>query len=121
MIAHVDHGKTTLVDALIRQSGVFRDQAQQQEAGNCVMDSEDQERERGITILAKNLAVTYKGTRINILDTPGHADFGGEVERVLNRADGVLLVVDSVEGPKPQTRFVLDKALEKATNFPTVH
>ena len=113
MIAHVDHGKTTLVDALIRQSGVFRDQAQQQEAGNCVMDSEDQERERGITILAKNLAVTYKGTRINILDTPGHADFGGEVERVLNMADGVLLVVDSVEGPKPQTRFVLDKALEK--------
>ena len=121
VIAHVDHGKTTLVDALIRQSGVFRDQAQQQEAGNCVMDSEDQERERGITILAKNLAVTYKGTRINILDTPGHADFGGEVERVLNMADGVLLVVDSVEGPKPQTRFVLDKALEKATNFPTVH
>ena len=113
VIAHVDHGKTTLVDVLIRQSGGFRDQAQQQEAGNCVMDSEDQERERGITILAKSLAVTYKGTRINILDTPGHADFGGEVERVLNMADGVLLVVDSVEGPKPQTRFVLDKALEK--------
>jgi len=110
---HVDHGKTTLVDALIRQSGVFRDEAQQQEAGNCVMDSEDQEKERGITILAKNLAVNYKGTKINVLDTPGHADFGGEVERVLNMADGVLLVVDSVEGPKPQTRFVLDKALEK--------
>jgi GTP-binding protein len=113
VIAHVDHGKTTLVDALIRQSGVFRDEAQQQEAGERVMDSEDQERERGITILAKNLAVVYKGTKFNILDTPGHADFGGEVERVLNMADGVLLVVDSVEGPKPQTRFVLDKALKK--------
>ena len=113
MIAHVDHGKTTLVDALIRQSGVFRDVAQQNEAGSCVMDSEDQEKERGITILAKNLAVMYKDTKLNILDTPGHADFGGEVERVLNMADGVLLVVDSVEGPKPQTRFVLDKALQK--------
>jgi GTP-binding protein len=113
VIAHVDHGKTTLVDALIRQSGVFRDEAQQNEAGNCVMDSEDQEKERGITILAKNLAVIYKDTKLNILDTPGHADFGGEVERVLNMADGVLLVVDSVEGPKPQTRFVLDKALQK--------
>ena len=113
VIAHVDHGKTTLVDALIRQSGVFRDEAQQNEAGSCVMDSEDQEKERGITILAKNLAVIYKDTKLNILDTPGHADFGGEVERVLNMADGVLLVVDSVEGPKPQTRFVLDKALQK--------
>lgn len=113
VIAHVDHGKTTLVDALIRQSGVFRDVAQQQEAGNCVMDSEDQEKERGITILAKNLAVMYGNVKLNILDTPGHADFGGEVERVLNMADGVLLVVDSVEGPKPQTRFVLDKALQK--------
>jgi len=113
VIAHVDHGKTTLVDALIRQSGVFRDLAQQNEAGERVMDSEDQEKERGITILAKNLAVVYKGVKFNILDTPGHADFGGEVERVLNMADGVLLVVDSVEGPKPQTRFVLDKALEK--------
>jgi GTP-binding protein len=113
VIAHVDHGKTTLVDALIRQSGVFRDEAQQNEAGSCVMDSEDQEKERGITILAKNLAVMYKDTKLNILDTPGHADFGGEVERVLNMADGVLLVVDSVEGPKPQTRFVLDKALQK--------
>eukprot|EP00527_Entomoneis_sp_CCMP2396_P009237 CAMPEP_0198138194 /NCGR_PEP_ID=MMETSP1443-20131203/1602_1 /TAXON_ID=186043 /ORGANISM="Entomoneis sp., Strain CCMP2396" /LENGTH=670 /DNA_ID=CAMNT_0043799863 /DNA_START=32 /DNA_END=2044 /DNA_ORIENTATION=+ len=113
VIAHVDHGKTTLVDALIRQSGVFRDEQQQKEAGDCVMDSEDQERERGITILAKNLAVVYKGVKVNILDTPGHADFGGEVERVLNMADGVLLVVDSVEGPKPQTRFVLDKALQK--------
>ncbi|KAL7575757.1 hypothetical protein ACA910_003087 [Epithemia clementina (nom. ined.)] len=113
VIAHVDHGKTTLVDALIRQSGVFRDEAQQREAGERVMDNQDQERERGITILAKNLAVMYKGVKMNILDTPGHADFGGEVERVLNMADGVLLVVDSVDGPKPQTRFVLDKALQK--------
>jgi len=113
VIAHVDHGKTTLVDALIRQSGVFRDEAQQQEAGERVMDNEDQEKERGITILAKNLAVMYKDVKLNILDTPGHADFGGEVERVLNMADGVLLVIDSVEGPKPQTRFVLDKALQK--------
>jgi GTP-binding protein len=113
VIAHVDHGKTTLVDALIQQSGVFRDQTQIDEAGERVMDSEDQERERGITILAKNLAVVRGDTKINIMDTPGHADFGGEVERVLNMADGVLLVVDSVEGPKPQTRFVLDKALKK--------
>ena len=101
------------VDALIRQSGVFRDEAQQQEAGERVMDNQDQERERGITILAKNLAVMYNDVKMNILDTPGHADFGGEVERVLNMADGVLLLVDSVEGPKPQTRFVLDKALQK--------
>jgi GTP-binding protein len=113
VIAHVDHGKTTLVDALIRQTGVFRDESQADEAGERVMDSEDQERERGITILAKNLAVMRDGVKINIMDTPGHADFGGEVERVLNMADGVLLVVDSVEGPKPQTRFVLDKALKK--------
>jgi len=113
VIAHVDHGKTTLVDALIRQSAVFRDEQQIQEAGERVMDSEDQERERGITILAKNLAVMRNGVKINIMDTPGHADFGGEVERVLNMCDGVLLVVDSVEGPKPQTRFVLDKALAK--------
>merc|ERR1719203_751112 len=107
------HGKTTLVDALLQQSAVFRDQQQQEEAGVRVMDSEDQERERGITILAKNLAVMRNGVKINIMDTPGHADFGGEVERVLNMCDGVLLVVDSVEGPKPQTRFVLDKALQK--------
>merc|ERR1719223_2107355 len=113
VIAHVDHGKTTLVDALIRQSAVFRDAQQIQEAGERVMDSEDQERERGITILAKNLAVMRDGVKINIMDTPGHADFGGEVERVLNMCDGVLLVVDSVEGPKPQTRFVLDKALKR--------
>lgn len=113
VIAHVDHGKTTLVDALIKQSGVFRDQQQADEAGTTIMDNNDQERERGITILAKNLAVMRNGVKINIMDTPGHADFGGEVERVLNMADGVLLVVDSVEGPKPQTRFVLDKALQK--------
>lgn len=113
VIAHVDHGKTTLVDALIKQSGVFRDQQQADEAGTTIMDSNDQERERGITILAKNLAVMRNGVKINVMDTPGHADFGGEVERVLNMADGVLLVVDSVEGPKPQTRFVLDKALQK--------
>jgi GTP-binding protein len=113
VIAHVDHGKTTLVDAIVRQSGVFRDQAQIDEAGERVMDNEDQERERGITILAKNLAVMRDDVKINIMDTPGHADFGGEVERVLNMADGVLLVVDSVEGPKPQTRFVLDKALKR--------
>lgn len=113
VIAHVDHGKTTLVDALLRQSSVFRDEQQANEAGERVMDNEDQERERGITILAKNLAVMRDGVKINIMDTPGHADFGGEVERVLNMADGVLLLVDSVEGPKPQTRFVLDKALSK--------
>lgn len=113
VIAHVDHGKTTLVDALLRQTNVFRDEAQADEAGVRVMDSNDQERERGITILAKNLAVMRDGIKINIMDTPGHADFGGEVERVLNMCDGVLLVVDSVEGPKPQTRFVLDKALRR--------
>lgn len=113
VIAHVDHGKTTLVDALIQQSGVFRDASQAEEAGIRVMDSEDQERERGITILSKNLAVQRGDVKINIMDTPGHADFGGEVERVLNMCDGVLLLVDSVEGPKPQTRFVLDKALKK--------
>jgi GTP-binding protein len=113
VIAHVDHGKTTLVDALLRQTNVFRDQAQIDEAGERVMDNEDQERERGITILAKNLAVMRDGVKINIMDTPGHADFGGEVERVLNMCDGVLLVVDSVEGPKPQTLFVLDKALKR--------
>jgi len=113
VIAHVDHGKTTLVDALLRQTNVFRDEAQADEAGVRVMDNNDQERERGITILAKNLAIMRDGVKINIMDTPGHADFGGEVERVLNMCDGVLLVVDSVEGPKPQTRFVLDKALRR--------
>lgn len=109
IIAHVDHGKTTLVDQLLRQSGVFRANEQVQER---VMDSNDLERERGITILSKNTAVSYKGTRINIVDTPGHADFGGEVERILQLVDGVLLLVDAFEGCMPQTRFVLRKALE---------
>jgi GTP-binding protein len=108
IIAHVDHGKTTLVDALLRQSGAFREN---QEVAVCVMDSNDLERERGITILAKNTSVTWRDVRINLIDTPGHADFGGEVERVLRMADGVLLLVDAAEGPKPQTRFVLKKAL----------
>ena len=110
IIAHVDHGKTTLVDALLRQSGIFREG---EEIPDCVMDSNDIERERGITILSKNTAVTYKETLINIVDTPGHADFGGEVERVLGMVDGCLLIVDANEGPMPQTRFVLKKALEK--------
>ena len=109
IIAHVDHGKTTLVDQLLRQSGVFRANQEVQER---VMDSNDLERERGITILSKNTAVFYKGTKINIIDTPGHADFGGEVERVLKMVNGVILVVDAYEGPMPQTKFVLQKALE---------
>jgi len=109
IIAHVDHGKTTLVDELLKQSGVFRAHQEVQER---VMDSNDIERERGITILAKNTAVTYKGTKINIIDTPGHADFGGEVERVLKMVNGVILVVDAFEGAMPQTKFVLRKALE---------
>ncbi len=109
IIAHVDHGKTTLVDELLKQSGVFREN---QEVAERVMDSNDIERERGITILAKNTAVTYKNTKINIIDTPGHADFGGEVERVLKMVNGVILVVDAFEGPMPQTKFVLRKALE---------
>ena len=108
IIAHVDHGKTTLVDQLLRQSGTFRDN---QQVAERVMDSNDLERERGITILAKNCAVEWQGTHINIVDTPGHADFGGEVERVLSMVDGVLLLVDAVEGPMPQTRFVTRKAL----------
>jgi len=110
IIAHVDHGKTTLVDGLLRQSGVFRANEVMIE---CVMDSGDIERERGITILAKNTAVAYNGHKINIVDTPGHADFGGEVERVLGMVDGCLLIVDAFDGPMPQTRFVLRKALEK--------
>ena len=109
IIAHVDHGKTTLVDELLKQSGVFREN---QEVAERVMDSGDIERERGITILSKNTAVTYKGTKINIIDTPGHADFGGEVERVLKMVNGVILVVDAFEGSMPQTKFVLKKALE---------
>lgn len=109
IIAHVDHGKTTLVDALLKQSHTFREN---QEMGVLIMDSNDQERERGITILAKNTAINWHGTTVNIIDTPGHADFGGEVERVLNMAEGCLLLIDAVEGPMPQTRFVLRKAFE---------
>jgi GTP-binding protein len=108
IIAHVDHGKTTLVDKLLHQAGSF---AAHQHIAERVMDSSDIERERGITILAKNCAVDYEGVHINIVDTPGHADFGGEVERVLSMVDGVLLLVDAVEGPMPQTRFVTKKAL----------
>ena len=108
IIAHVDHGKTTLVDKLLQQSGTF---AQHQQINERVMDSNELEKERGITILAKNTAVTYQDTHINIVDTPGHADFGGEVERVLGMVDGVVLLVDAVEGPMPQTRFVTKKAL----------
>src|SRR5882762_104236 len=109
IIAHVDHGKTTLVDAMLRQSGTFRENEQVRER---VMDSMDLERERGITIMAKNTSVHYRGVKINIVDTPGHADFGGEVERVLTMVDGVMLLVDAAEGCLPQTRFVLRKALE---------
>ena len=107
IIAHVDHGKTTLVDELLKQSGVFR---KNQEVTERIMDSNELERERGITILSKNTAVFYKNTKINIIDTPGHADFGGEVERVLKMADGAILVVDAFEGAMPQTKFVLKKA-----------
>ena len=109
IIAHVDHGKTTLVDEMLKQSGIFRENQQLQER---MMDSGDIERERGITILSKNTSIRYKDTKINVVDTPGHADFGGEVERVLKMTSGVLLLVDSFEGPMPQTRFVLSKALE---------
>src|ERR1700752_5359646 len=109
IIAHVDHGKTTLVDAMLHQSGIFR---ANQHVAERVMDSFELERERGITILAKNTAIEYGGVRINIVDTPGHADFGGEVERTLAMVDGVMLLVDASEGPLPQTRFVLKKALE---------
>jgi GTP-binding protein len=109
IIAHVDHGKTTLVDCLLRQSGEFRES---QLVGECILDSNELERERGITILAKNIAIPYHGVKINIIDTPGHADFGGEVERVLRMANGALVLVDAAEGPMPQTRFVLSKALE---------
>jgi GTP-binding protein len=109
IIAHVDHGKTTLVDGLLRQSGTFRSNEQVDER---VMDSNDLEKERGITILSKNTCVMYNDIKINIIDTPGHADFGGEVERILMMVDGVLLLVDAFEGCMPQTRFVLKKALE---------
>jgi len=114
IIAHVDHGKTTLVDGMLKQSKVFRNS---ETAGERILDSNDIERERGITILAKNTAVTWGGMKINIVDTPGHADFGGEVERVLNMVDGALLLIDAVEGPMPQTRFVLRKALEMGLRF----
>lgn len=106
IIAHVDHGKTTLVDEMLKQSGIFRDN---QEVAERVMDSNDIEKERGITILSKNTGVMYNGIKINIIDTPGHADFGGEVERVLKMVNGVVLVVDAFEGPMPQTKFVLKK------------
>ena len=109
IIAHVDHGKTTLVDAMLRQSGIFR---ANEEIADRVMDSNELERERGITILAKTTGVRYHGTKINIVDTPGHSDFGGEVERALKIVDGVMLLVDASEGPLPQTRYVLTKALE---------
>ena len=109
IIAHVDHGKTTLVDKILHTTKVFRDN---QETGELIMDSNDLERERGITIFSKNAAVTYKGVKINVIDTPGHSDFGGEVERVLKMVDGVMLLVDAAEGCLPQTRFVLRKALE---------
>src|SRR6266704_727803 len=109
IIAHVDHGKTTLVDAMLRQSGIFREN---ERVVDRVMDSNDLERERGITILAKNTSIRHRGVKINIVDTPGHADFGGEVERILGMVDCALLLVDAAEGPLPQTRFVLKKALE---------
>ena len=110
IIAHVDHGKTTLVDALLKQGQVFR---ANQDVGELIMDTNPLERERGITILAKNASVSYKGVRINIIDTPGHADFSGEVERIMNMADGCLLLVDAVDGPMPQTTYVLRQALEQ--------
>ena len=115
LVAHVDHGKTTLVDALLRATGTF---AAHQAVVDRVMDSNDQERERGITILAKAASVTYKDTKINLVDTPGHADFGGEVERALTMVDGILLLVDAAEGPLPQTRYVLQKAL--SLNLPAI-
>src|SRR6266542_329276 len=115
IVAHVDHGKTTLVDAMLKQSGTFRENEQVVER---VMDSGDLERERGITILAKNTSLRWRGVKINIVDTPGHADFGGEVERTLLLADGALLLVDAAEGPLPQTRFVLRKCLE--LGFPVI-
>ena len=109
IIAHVDHGKTTLVDKMILAGQLFGDH---EKPGELILDNNDLERERGITIVSKNVSITYKGVKINIIDTPGHSDFGGEVERVLNMADGVILLVDAFEGPMPQTRFVLSKAIE---------
>ena len=113
IIAHVDHGKTSMVDQLLRQSGTLD---RREDSGDLIMDSNDQERERGITILAKNTAIKWNDYRINIVDTPGHADFGGEVERVLSMVDSVLLIVDAVGGPMPQTRFVTSKAFEQGLN-----
>ena len=113
IIAHVDHGKTTLVDEIIKQFQLFR---KNEDMETCLLDSNDLEKERGITILSKNISVNYNNTKINIIDTPGHSDFGGQVERVLTLADGVLLLVDAAEGPMPQTRFVLDKALSLNLN-----
>ena len=118
IIAHVDHGKTTLVDAMLHQSGIFRANEQVAER---VMDSMDLERERGITIMAKNTSIHYGNVKINIVDTPGHADFGGEVERTLAMVDGVMLLVDASEGPLPQTRFVLKKALEAKLTADRLH
>ena len=118
IIAHVDHGKTTMVDEMLKQAGTFR--ANEQVADR-VMDSNDLERERGITILSKNTSVNYNGIKINIVDTPGHADFGGEVERIMTMVDGVLLLVDAFEGCMPQTRFVLKKALELHKKVPVTH
>src|SRR5712664_14195 len=118
IIAHVDHGKTTLVDALLKQSHTFRDN---QEVGTLIMDSNDLEREKGITILAKNTSVRHGDVTINIIDTPGHADFGGEVERVLNMADGCLLLVDAAEGPMPQTRFVVRKNADPKAALDKIH
>src|SRR6516225_5382330 len=115
IVAHVDHGKTTLVDHMLRQTGAFREN---EVVAERVMDSNDLERERGITILAKNTSVAWRGTKINVVDTPGHSDFGGEVERTLMMADGALLLVDAAEGPLPQTRFVLSKCLERG--FPVI-
>ena len=109
IIAHVDHGKTTLVDAMLRQTGVFREN---QQVADRIMDSNDLEREKGITIFSKNASVVYKNYRINLVDTPGHADFGGEVQRILKMVDSVLLLVDASEGPMPQTKYVLKKSLE---------
>mgnify|MGYP000658914408 FL=1 len=118
IIAHVDHGKTTLVDRILHQVKLFREN---QEVQELFLDNNDLERERGITILSKNVSVRYKDTKINIIDTPGHSDFGGEVERVLNMADGVLLIVDAFEGPMPQTRFVLQKAIELGLKLSLIH
>ena len=118
IIAHVDHGKTTLVDALLKQGQVFRPN---QQVGELLMDSNPLERERGITILAKNTAVSYRGVKINIIDTPGHADFSGEVERIMNMADGCLLLVDAVDGPMPQTRYVLQQALRQRVKIGRAH